>query len=390
MSQSSSATALISYEPSEPGKLDWRHESITIKRTDPGPNEVLVRMLAAGVCHTDIVCGSVPTGVFGAYPKVLGHEGSGYVLAIGSDVKSVNVGDPVLLSYTYCGKCDKCEDSEETYCQKFNVENAECGVKIWDAKQGEIGGKFFGQSSFASLSLVEERSVVNVKGLVKDGDDEELKKFSPLGCGLMTGSGAITNTAKARQRDSILVTGMGAVGLGAVMAAKIQGCKTIIAVDRIASRLELAKELGATHILDTSSYDISREDYAKDVAIVIKDLSQNGEINYAFDTTGIIPLMNASIKSLSKRGKLIQIGIPVTTTGDSLPLDVMDFFGGTKRFEINYLGDSLAREQIPKMIQWYRDGKFPFDRFIKFYAAKDFEKALNDMKGEVIKPILVH
>lgn len=390
MSQSSAATAIVAYEPSEPGKPIWRHEPVTIKRTDPGPNEVLVRILASGVCHTDIVCGSVPTGVFGGYPKVLGHEGSGYVVAVGSSVKSVNVGDPVLLSYTYCGKCDLCEDNEQTYCQNFNVENAHCGVNVWDAKDGEVGGKFFGQSSFASLSLVEERSIVNVKGLVKDGDDEELKKFSPLGCGLMTGSGAITTTAKARPQDGILITGMGAVGLGAVMAAKVQGCKTIIAVDRIASRLELAKELGATHVLDVSSYDISREDYANDISIVITDLAKDGQINYALDTTGIIPVMNACIKSLSKRGKLLQIGIPVTTTTSILPLDAMDFFGGTKRFETNYLGDCLAREQIPRMIQWYREGKFPFDRFIKFYAAKDFETALKDMKGETVKPILIH
>lgn len=393
MSSSAAATAIVAYEPSTIGTPNWKHQTVTLKRTEPGPNEVLVRMLASGICHTDIFCGSVPTGMYGVYPRVLGHEGSGYVQAVGSKVTTVAAGDPVLLSYTYCGDCDLCADSNTTYCQSFNVDNAHCDEKIWSTQNKDIGGKFFGQSSFSSLSLVSENSIVNVKGLVKENDDEELKKFSPLGCGLMTGSGAVINTAKAKSTDVILVTGLGAVGLAVIMAAKIQNCRTIIAADRISSRLEMAKSLGATHTFNASTLDPAHETYSTDLSKELKALSSDGKINFAFDTTGLLPVMNACLRSLSKRGKLIQIGVPVIKNPgvDSiLPLDMIDFFGGTKRFEINYLGDCLAREQIPRMIGWYREGKFPFDRFVKFYAAGEFERALGDMKGDAIKPVIVH
>lgn len=381
-------SAVVAYAPAEPGKLDFRHESLNINRTNPGPKEVLVRMLAAGICHTDVYIGGLPASHM-QYPSVLGHEGSGYVEAIGSDVSSVQVGDPVLLSYIYCGSCDLCTDDVPAYCQKFSDENAACSDKVWKSEDGaEVGGKFFGQSSFASLSMVDEKSIVNVKGLV-DGD-EMLKKLSPLGCGLMTGSGAVINTAAAKTTDVILVTGLGAVGLSAIMAAKMQGCRAIIAVDRIASRLDIAKQLGATHTFDTNHLDITKETYSADFAGEVRTFIEDGKINYAIETTGVLPIVNACIKSLSKRGKLIQIGIPISVPTSKIPLEFEEFFLNTKRIEINYLGDCLAKDHVPKMIQWYKEGNFPFDKFIKFYAAKDIAQALEDMKTEVIKPILVH
>lgn len=402
--QSSSATAIVAYEPSRPGKPTWRHQNLALNRNAPGKHEVLVRVIASGICHSDIVVGTVPQGVYGSYPKVLGHEGSGYVVAVGSSVTGVSVGDPVLLSYTYCGECDLCQEGRLTYCENFSVENTVCREKVWttmDSDKGasaevggdEIGGKFFGQSSFASLSMVDEKSVVNVKGLLQ-GDDaeqqEELKKLSCLGCGLMTGSGAVLNTAGAKPHHTVVVAGLGAVGLGAIMAAKIAGCRTIIAVDKIAARLALARDLGATQTLDTAPYDIKSEDYAASISEEIKKLARDGKVNFALDTTGILPIMNACIKSLSKMGRMLQIGVPVPSPTLVLPLDMLDFFRGTKKFEINYLGDSLAADHIPKMIQWYREGRFPFDRLVKFYEAKDFERALEDMKGDVVKPILLH
>lgn len=209
---SNTVSAIVAYEPANPGAPEFRHETLELTQTSPGPKEILVRMLAVGICHTDIVVGSVPDGYFGTYPKVLGHEGSAYVEAVGSEVTGIEVGDPVLLSYTHCGSCDICQDDIPTYCQRFNEENIDCANPVWKAGDKALGGKFFGQSSFASKSIVDEKSVVNVKGLIKD--EEELKKLSPLGCGLMTGSGAIVNTANAKASDVILVAGLGAVGLG--------------------------------------------------------------------------------------------------------------------------------------------------------------------------------
>lgn len=390
MSSTSTATctAVVAHPPIEFGKPDLRHETITLSRTQPGPNEVLVKMLAVGICHTDIHVGGLPSPYM-SYPVVLGHEGSGYVQAVGSSITSVAVGDPVLLSYTYCGKCDLCEHDCATYCQNFAPENIGCVDKVWRDREGkEVGGKFFGQSSYASLSMVDEKSIVNVKGLIKD--DEELKLFSPLGCGLMTGSGAVVNSCSAKPNDVVVVVGLGAVGLGAIMAAVLSGCRGVIAVDRVPSRLEVAKKLGATHVFDTSHLDIKAEDYAEKLAGELKALAPDGKINFALDTTGVLSLINAQIKALSKRGKLIQIGIPLTNPSSIIPFDYQDFFGDTKRIETNYLGDCLAKEHVPKMIQWYREGKFAFDQFVKFYKAEDVARALDDMKKEVIKPVLVH
>lgn len=382
-------SAVVAYAPAEPGKPDLRYESLTFNRKDPGPKEVLVNMLAVGICHSDIAVGGAPDGVMGAYPKVLGHEGAGRVQAVGSDVTGVQVGDPVLLSYTYCGFCDLCTDDGPNYCQGFLEMNVACIDKVYKGEEGtEIGGKFFGQSSFANLSMVDENSIVNVKGLVDN--DEMLKKCSPLGCGFMTGSGAVVNTAAAKPSDVILVTGLGAVGLGAIMAAKIQGCRAIIAVDRVPSRLDMAKQLGATHTIDTNHLDITQDSYSADLAGEVKALIEDGKINFALETTGVLPIINACIKSLSKRGKLIQIGIPIPVPTSIIPFDFQDFFGGTKQIEINYLGDCVAKDHLPKMIQWYNEGKFPFDKLIKFYPAKDVAQALEDMKTEVIKPVLVH
>lgn len=388
-----SVTAIVAYNPSEFGKCDFKLATVELIRPSPGPNEALVRILASGICHTDIYVGGIPEPYLGPYPKVLGHEGGGYVEAVGSAVTSVSVGDPVLLSYTYCGECDLCLSKEDgpIYCQRFTELNAMCPEKTFKGEGGkEIGGKFFGQSSYASLSLVDEKCLVNVKGTVK-GDDE-LKLFSPLGCGLMTGSGAVINAAKPRPEDTILVVGLGAVGLSAVMAGKIAGCKAVVAIDRVKSRLELAKQIGATHTFDTTGMDPTAQNFNTDFSTKIKELlgGEQALIRYAFDTTGVIPLISAVFKTLTKRGKLYQIGVPTAVPSPEMSIDMSELFTNTKRFEAHFLGECLARDHVPKMIQWYREGKFPFDEFVKMYPAKDVAQAVEDMKTEVIKPILVH
>ena len=389
-------SAIIANTPTTPGHPNLSHTTLTLLNPTPAPHEVLVRILASGICHTDLVVGSIPAPYFGTYPKILGHEGSGYVEAIGSSVTSVSVGDPVVLSYTYCGACDLCTSATDgaVYCQEFNELNVLCKEKVFRTTDGgeEVGGKFFGQSSYASLSLVEEKSVVNVKDLL-EGGDEELKLFAPLGCGLMTGSGAVVNAARPTKDDVIVVTGMGAVGLAAVMTAgRIVGCSAVIAVDRVASRLEIAKELGATHVFDTSGMDVNAEGFGTDFVKGVRALvgGEEARIKFGIDTTGVLPLVNAVVKTLSKRGKLIQIGVPVPNPTAVMQLDMQELFSGTKAIEAHFLGECLAKDHIPKMIEWYRQGKFSFDKIVRFYPAKDVARAVEDMKTEVIKPILVH
>lgn len=382
---SKTVPTIVAYEPQN-GVPNFKFEELSLTKQEPGDHEVLVRVIASGICHTDLVVGSLPTGYSGVYPKVIGHEGSGYVEAVGSSVKSVQVGDPVLLSFTYDGTCDLCKYDHPAYCENWSELNAVCPEKLWKTSDGkEVGGKFFGQSSWSALSMCDEKSCVNAKDLIKNEDD--LKLFSPLGCGLMTGSGAVINAAKLKPHNAILVTGLGAVGIGAIMAAKIAGAKAIIALDRVDSRLALAKEIGATHTYNTTYLDSSKEgNFTEEV----KALAPDGKIDFIFETTGVVSVINAAFGTLSKRGKLYQIGVPNPVPSPIWNLNVMEWFAGLKQIEVNYLGNADTQTYIPQMIQWYREGKFPFDKLVKFYPAKDFATAIEDMKTEVIKPVLLH
>jgi Zn-dependent alcohol dehydrogenase len=214
------ARAIVASAPGpdyKPGN-NWALEEISVPN-DLKDGELLVEMVASGICHTDLLTTSFPGGLPGLpYPRIVGHEGSGYVKAIGPKVtKDVKVGDPVLLSFDHCGGCESCEAQHPAYCSSFMPMNIYCIPEIFKSKDGSqpIAGKHFGQSSFASLSIVNQASVLPARDLVKD--KEELKLFAPLGCGLQTGAGAILNIAKPGPKDRVMVLGLGGVGLSAVM-----------------------------------------------------------------------------------------------------------------------------------------------------------------------------
>lgn len=376
----SEAPALVAY-PANPTP-DWRVENIKVSRT-PGPKELKIRMVATGICHSDIVVASIPNGAGGiTFPKVLGHEGAGIVEEVGEGVTAAKVGDPVLLSYTYCQNCDLCNNDEHPYCVDWILLNVFGDKTVFETTKGEeTPGKFFGQSSFAGVSIVAEGSVVNVKDYIKDHD--ELKLLAPLGCGLMTGSGAVVNAVKAKPHDIVLVTGIGAVGLGAIMGAKVAGCKEIIAVDRVAHRLEVAKELGATKVFDTSK--------AADPASLAADLQNlvgGQRISLAIETTGVTPVILEAVKALGKHGKLIQLGVP--RPGAELTLPLSEFFSDNKSYECHYLGNTTGQAWIPVMLKWWREGKFPIEKIVKYFPIKDALQALHGMEdGTAIKPVLI-
>ncbi len=358
----------------------WKLESVSFAR-EIRDDEIKVRMVATGICHSDIYCSLVPSGTFGmSYPKILGHEGAGIVEMTGRGVTVAEPGDPVLLSYDHCDKCENCQSGFPSRCLVFTQLNLAGEKDVFSTMDGSnIAGKFFGQSSFAALSIVNENSVVNVKGLV---DNEELKLLAPLGCGLMTGTGAIINSASAGTQDIILVTGIGAVGLGAIMAAKIAGCRAIIAVDRVASRLKIAEEVGATHILKVDDSNSSLKE-------LVPPLINNQRITFAIETTGVPTVISDAITCLGKHGKLIQLGGPPLDA--SIPLLMSEFFFNHKTLESSVLGDSISRDVLPKMIQWWRQGKFPIEKLVKFFpASAGPNAALQGMEsGAVIKPVLV-
>lgn len=372
--------ALVAYPVDSKSKPDWRFENVKVTRS-PKEHELKVRMVATGICHSDIVVASLPPAPeWGlTFPKVLGHEGAGIVEEVGPGVTVAKVGDPILLSYTYCKSCDLCHADEQPYCLNWMPLNVLGEKSVFETKDNEdAGAKFFGQSSFAGTSIVSEGSVVNLKDSVKGDDD--LKLLAPLGCGLMTGSGAIINGANVKSHDIVLVTGIGAVGLGAIMAAKIAGAKEIIALDRVAHRLETAKELGATKIVDTTKTSAS---FAED----IKKAVDGQRISVIIETTGVLPVINETVKALGKHGKFIQLGVPI---GTELTLPIAQFFSDNKSFECHYLGNTTGQAWIPIMIKWWKEGKFPIEKIVKYYPAEDALKALEEMQdGSTIKPVLV-
>lgn len=246
--------AIVAYPPNP--TTDLRYEKVVTKGTLKD-HELLIKMVASGICHLEIHLASLPKDDPGAkFPRILGHEGAGYVAACGAQVTCAQVGDPVLLSYDYCGSCKFCSAGQTAFCISFAKLNmaGDSGDNFTTLDESEkVHAKFFGQSSFASLSIVSENCVLRMNDLLQD--PEELKLFSPLGCGFQTGAGAVAVTHKATANDVVVVGGAGAVGLGAVMAAKIAGCKAIVIIDQVQSRLDVARSIGATHVLNTTGVD---------------------------------------------------------------------------------------------------------------------------------------
>lgn len=194
---------------------NWSHTTVKVS-TEPGEGEVLVEMVATGICHSDLTITAPP--IFTA-PRVPGHEGSGYIKALGANLKKeLAVGDPVLLSFDHCGQCESCLDGHPAYCTTFVPLNIFCVPDVFKSEDGQsIAGKCFGQSSFAALSVVKEASILNAKELVRS--KEELQLFAPLGCGVQTGAGAVLRIAKPEKRDRVVVLGLGGVGLSAVLVS---------------------------------------------------------------------------------------------------------------------------------------------------------------------------
>ena len=250
---------------------------------------------------------------------------------------------------------------------------------VFEVEGEKVCGMYFGQSSFAGRTVVRKASVVNVNGLV---GREEMRLLAPLGCGLMTGVGCVVNVARVGEEDVVCVLGAGAVGLGAVMAARVRGCKRIVVVDRVGKRLEVAREVGATDVVDTTGVPMD------EVAGKIKEAVGGKTIGFAVETTGVIGLMQEAMKALGKRGMLIRVGIP--PLDGELRFSAMDLFSNNKIYMSNILGDCDSRVAIPLMIQWWREGQFPIEKIVKFFDAKDAEKALHAMEdGSAIKPVLI-
>lgn len=338
-------------------------------------DELRVRIVACGICHTDLAVRDAQLPV--PLPIVLGHEGAGIVEEVGNAVTTVQPGDRVVMSFNSCGHCPSCAVKAPTYCYEFFAHNwsgmRADGTATLFQDGAPMNGNFFGQSAFATHAIAHQRNVVRVPDTMAA---VPLDILAPIGCGLMTGAGAVLRAMKVRAGLAIAIWGVGTVGMAAIMAAKIAGANPIIAIDIHDTRLDLAQELGATHAIDGRD----------DVVARIRDLCPAG-LGYAFDTTGINTLIEQAVSLLAPMGIA---GI----VGASDPADVLTFnesalMGGGRRIMGILGGDSDLQGFLPELMDHYRAGRFPFDRLIGHF---EFD-AINDAiaageSGKVVKPVL--
>ncbi len=342
-------------------------------------DELRVRMVAVGICHTDI---SAARGVIPfPLPAVLGHEGAGVVIAVGADVHRARVGDKVLLSYTSCGRCVACRGGRPSYCRSHLRLNLLGGTRsdgsatVRDHDGGELHAHFFGQSSFGREAIVDERSVVV---LPADVSEEEMIVLAPLGCGIQTGSGAVLNTLRPRPGTTLAVAGAGAVGLAAVLAARWTALREIVVIDRVSSRLELALELGAMSVVNTSRQELRP---------ALLELTAGEGIDYAIDGTGNLGVIEALADSLSVEGHLALIGAPAA--GSRASFDVNAQLPG-RVIQGTTMGSADPETYLPFLVDAWRRGAFPIERLERRYPFEDIERAVADARsGESIKPVLI-
>jgi aryl-alcohol dehydrogenase len=349
-----------------------------VELDDPRPDEVIVRITAAGICHTDlgVAAGALPFPL----PGVLGHEGAGIVEAAGSEVTRVRPGDHVLLSFTSCGRCGNCRDGHPAYCLTWLPLNLLGGARADGSATlrrdgAALGSHFFGQSSFARLAVVDERSLVRVP------EGAPLDLLAPLGCGVQTGFGAVMNVLRPRPGATVVVTGAGAVGLSAVMAARLTPATRIIAVDRVPARLELARELGATDTLDTSELGSDTS-----LAAAVADLTGGRGADGVVETTGNAHVLGEAITALGVRGCAVVVGAPAF--GTTVPVDVNFLLPGRTVTGLT-LGDSETESLLPALVELVTAGRLPVDRLVRHYKFEDINAAVADMTaGAAIKPVL--
>lgn len=332
---------------------------------DPGPGEALVRVAGVGMCHTDMVFRAFPEL---GMPMVFGHEGSGVVEAVGPGVTRVAPGDHVVMSYDSCGWCEPCLSGSAPYCDEFMLRNisgvrADGSTGATDSTGAAVAARWFGQSSFATHAVATERN------LVKVDPELPLATLGPLGCGFQTGAASVLLALGVRPTSGVAVFGAGAVGLAAVMAAKVAGARDIIAVDLHASRRELALELGATRVVDGADPELT---------------AAVGLVDYSLDTTGVSNVMRTAVGALRPGGSC---GL-VAAGGGELTLQPELFAGRSIRYIFE--GDAVPQQFIPRLIDLWQQGRFPFDRLIRTYPLSDINAAERDSAdGTTIKPVLL-
>jgi aryl-alcohol dehydrogenase len=344
----------------------------TLTMEEPREDEILVRLVATGICHTDIAMRDQTYPV--PQPIVLGHEGAGIVDRVGKSVTKVVVGDHVIMTFNSCGHCPSCQHDASTYCHEFFGYNfagtRPDGSTALSRDSERIHSNFFGQSSFATYALCHERNVVNVRR------DVPLDRLAPLACGVQTGAGAIINSLKPGPGNSLAVFGTGSVGLSAIMAARLVGVTTIIGIDLNDTRLDLAWELGATHVVNAKN----------NVGEAITALTTTG-VDYSFETTANVKVMRQAIDCLAPRGTCGLVG--AANVGTEVNFDQLHIMTGGRSIRGIVEGDSHPDVFIPALIDLFTQGRFPLDKLLSFYPFERINDAIHDSEaGTAVKPVV--
>lgn len=351
----------------------------TVQLDAPREDEVLVRIVGSGICHTDLVMksGLVPF----PFPAVFGHEGAGVVEATGSAVNDFAPGDNVVMSFLSCGACRACNKDEPAYCHELMPLNyagtRPDGSSTLRNQEGALGSHFFCQSSFASYALARPRNLVKVAAHLP------LAILGPLGCGIQTGAGAVMRSLNLQAEASLLIAGAGAVGLSAVMAARIRGCHRIMVIEPKAGRRALALELGATHVFEPAADAGLAGELLADILAI-----EPGGLDAALDTSGNPAALQTCLDALGTQGVLGLLGSAAMDT--ALPGHVNGLLSRGQSIRGIIEGDSIPQQFIPELLAHYENGDFPFDQMVTTYPFEDINRAVADHNsGAVVKAVLL-
>jgi aryl-alcohol dehydrogenase len=361
---SKAARAAVVHEPEGEFTIE------DVELDDLRANEVYVRIHAVGVCHTDMNMQQ-----FLQMPAVVGHEGAGVVEEVGCGVDYVKPGDRVMISWPGCGVCPNCVVGRRDICDMqfpllFGGKRPD-GSSTVKLNGQWISAAYFQQSSFATYAIAPADSLIKV-----EEEDVPFEIMAAMPCGIMTGAGAIMNSLGVSAREDVMVIGTGAVGLSAIMAAKLVGAGPIIAVDINDDRLALALRLGATHAFNVKNVDVEQE---------VRKLAPRG-LRFAFDTTGLPISWATAVHSLCMGGAFAAAAMPVS---QELGFPPFDMFNKGLRVQFVMAGSAIPREYLPNLVKWYRTGRFPVDKLVTTFPFEYINTAwAESVAGRAIKPVL--
>ena len=363
--------AAVAWAPGEPLKIE------EVDLMPPQKGEVLVRIVASGVCHTDAytLSGSDPEGVF---PAILGHEGGGIVEAVGEGVTGLAIGDHVIPLYTpECGECKFCKSGKTNLCQAIRATQGKGLMPDGTTrfyKDGKPIYHYMGTSTFSEYTVVPEIALAKIR------KDAPLEKVCLLGCGVTTGMGAVMNTAKVQEGDTVAIFGLGGIGLSAIIGATMAKAGRIIAIDINESKFEIARQLGATDCVNPKNYD-------KPIQDVIVEMTDGG-VDYSFECVGNVHLMRSALECCHKGwGESVVIG--VAGAGEEISTRPFQLVTG-RVWKGSAFGGVKGRSELPDYVQRYMDGEFELDTFITHTMGLDEINTAFDLmhEGKSIRTVI--